>query len=70
MTVDRIVLRMLLWNHAGTDPIKAAEALIKLEFARGGVSKGARPFFHFGLVVSGVSSPGEAPRFRRGSSDG
>jgi hypothetical protein len=22
---------MLLWNHAGTDPIKAAEALIKLE---------------------------------------
>ena len=24
-------VRMLLWNHAGTDPIKAAEALIKLE---------------------------------------
>jgi hypothetical protein len=24
-------LRLLLWNHAGTDPIKAAEALIKLE---------------------------------------
>ena len=22
---------MLLWNHAGADPIKAAEALIKLE---------------------------------------
>jgi hypothetical protein len=24
-------LRLLLWNHAGADPIKAAEALIKLE---------------------------------------
>jgi hypothetical protein len=24
-------LRLLLWNHAGVDPIKAAEALIKLE---------------------------------------
>ena len=24
-------LRMLLWNQAGVDPIKAAEALIKLE---------------------------------------
>jgi hypothetical protein len=24
-------LRMLLWNHAGTDPFKAAEALIKIE---------------------------------------
>ena len=22
---------MLLWNHAGTDPVRAAEALIKLE---------------------------------------
>jgi len=22
-------LRLLLWNHAGADPIKAAEALIK-----------------------------------------
>jgi hypothetical protein len=22
---------MLLWNHAGTDPFKAAEALIKIE---------------------------------------
>ena len=27
-------LRLLLWNHAGTDPIKAAEALIKLEARR------------------------------------
>jgi hypothetical protein len=24
-------VRMLLWNHAGTDPFKAAEALIKIE---------------------------------------
>jgi len=24
-------VRMLLWNHAGTDPVRAAEALIKLE---------------------------------------
>jgi hypothetical protein len=24
-------LRLLLWNHAAADPIKAAEALIKLE---------------------------------------
>jgi hypothetical protein len=24
-------LRMLLWNHAGTDPFKAAEALIKIK---------------------------------------
>jgi hypothetical protein len=24
-------LRLLLWNHAGSDPIKAAEALIRLE---------------------------------------
>jgi hypothetical protein len=24
-------LRLLLWNHAGADPIKAAEALIKLK---------------------------------------
>src|SRR6202165_1929960 len=24
-------VRMLLWNHAGSDPIKAAEVLIKLE---------------------------------------
>ena len=24
-------LRLLFWNHAGADPIKAAEALIKLE---------------------------------------
>ena len=24
-------VRMLLWNHAGADPIKAAEVLIKLE---------------------------------------
>src|SRR6202158_2570995 len=28
-------VRMLLWNHAGADPIKAAEVLIKLE-ARAG----------------------------------
>src|ERR1700732_1868108 len=24
-------VRMLLWNHAGTDPVRAAEALIKIE---------------------------------------
>jgi hypothetical protein len=34
-------LRLLLWNHAGADPIKAAEALIKLE-ARVGATPGAR----------------------------
>src|SRR5882762_9159598 len=27
-------VRMLLWNHAGTDPVRAAEALIKLEVGR------------------------------------
>jgi hypothetical protein len=27
-------LRMLLWNHAGTDPFKAAEALLEAREAR------------------------------------
>ena len=33
-------VRMLLWNHAGDDPIKAAEALIKLD--AGGATARAR----------------------------
>ena len=30
-------LRLLLWNHAASDPIKAAEALIKLEAREAGL---------------------------------
>src|ERR1700732_4639904 len=49
-------VRMLLWNHAGTDPVRAAEALIKLE-AREARLLGLDMPTKGGVDVSGEGAP-------------
>ena len=49
---------MLLWNHAGTDPVRAAEALIKLE-AR--VQTNLRPYLRLvALSLTNIESEDSA----------